>query len=379
MRLLPFLFPLLVDLVLACFLFYIPVRASRLGLSDVTTGWLFVVFNVAYLIAALGLSRLVNERNAKVLMLLGGAAPAAIALLLLLDGIWPLITAVLALAVAVACFFVNFQLIMGSSTGMSPVRSSAWYAFSWSIGMSMGALLQGAVSDTPGGWFIAPMVIVPVILVVLAGLLHPRIVTVNHSNETIDSGTPVAHDRRYVAVGRIGIFVTVVTVFGTRGLLPKVALEDLAMSEWTIGLILACAGLAQALAALGCQRVQQWLYNPWAVAVAGVIGISGFALAASAPNQPWRLGIGIGLVGIFSGFWFYQAVVYAIMERATATRNIATNEMLVGLGSVAGAVICGYTAEYSGVRAVLLIPAGLIAVTLAVQMYWATRPDSAKN
>lgn len=55
------------------------------------------------------------------------------------------------------------------------------------------------------------------------------------------------------------------------------------------------------------------------------------------------------------------------------------NEMLVGLGSVAGAVICGYTAEYSGVRAVLLIPAGLIAVTLAVQMYWATRPDSAKN
>jgi hypothetical protein len=63
-RLLPFLFPLLTDLVLACFLFYIPVRASRLGLSDVTTGWLFVVFNVAYLIAALGLSRLVNERNA---------------------------------------------------------------------------------------------------------------------------------------------------------------------------------------------------------------------------------------------------------------------------------------------------------------------------
>lgn len=79
MRYLVFLFPLLVDMTIACFLFGMPVRASYLGLTDTATGWLFTVFNGSYILTAFVVGRWGRGRMS-VLLLLSAGAPAVFAL-----------------------------------------------------------------------------------------------------------------------------------------------------------------------------------------------------------------------------------------------------------------------------------------------------------
>ena len=365
MRYLIFLFPLLVDVTISCFLFGMPVRASYLGLTDTATGWLFAVFNVTYILTAFVVGRW-GGGQMPVLLLLGAGAPAVLALLFLIDyTAWPLAVAMTGLAISSSSFFISFQLKMGSVTSMHPRRSAAWYAFAWSTGMAIGLLLQGAVSGQDNAWFIMPMLIMPLIVVALLLLCRDRLQAVVAVEDADDD---LVHDPRYVLIGRISIVTATIVIFGCMGILPKVGLEELGIGTVTMGVILFLTRLAQAIAALTCMVYTRWLYNPVVLAAANILGILGFVLAAVNSSNAMLLCLGLCIAGIFGGVSFYQAVVYAIMDPAAATRHVSCNEMLVGTGAVVGSLLSGYAAELLGAPGLLLAAAAVIAIAMFVEI-----------
>ncbi len=365
MRYLVFLFPLLVDVTIACFLFGMPVRASYLGLTDTATGWLFTVFNVSYILTAFVVGRW-GRGQISVLLLLSAGAPAVFALFFLIDDTtWPLAIAMIGLAISSSSFFISFQLKMGSVTGMHPRRSAAWYAFAWSMGMAIGLLVQGVVSGPGNPWFIVPMIIMPLVVVTLLLLYRDRLQAVVVDQEADDD---LAHDPRYVLIGRIGIVTAVIVIFGCMGILPKVGLEELDIGTMTMGTILFLSRLTMAISALACLAYTRWLYNPVVLAVANILGILGFVLAAVSGSNAVLLCLGLCVASIFGGVCFYQAVVYAIMDPAAAARYVACNEMLVGAGAVAGSLLGGYAAELLGARGLLLTAAAVIGIAMVVEM-----------
>ncbi len=365
MRYLVFLFPLLADVTIACFFFGMPVRASYLGLTDTATGWLFTVFNVTYIFTASVVVRWGHGRMS-LLLLLSAGAPALLALLFLInDTAWPLAIAMAGLAISSSTFFICFQLKMGSATSMHPQYSAAWYAFAWSTGMAIGLLLQGVVSNPGNSWFIVPMMIMPLIVVALLLLCRGRLQAVVVAGEA-DGG--LAHDPRYVLIGRISIVTASIVIFGCIGILPKVGLEELDISTMTMGVMLFLSRMAQAISALVCMVYTRWLYNPVWLTVANILGLLGFVLAAVNGSNAVLFCLGLCIAGIFGGVCFYQAVVYAIMDPAAASRHVACNEILVGVGAVAGSLLAGYAAELLGARGLLLAAAAVIGVAMVIEM-----------
>ena len=365
MRYLVFLFPLLVDVTIACFLFGMPVRASYLGLTDTATGWLFTVFNVSYILTAFVVGRW-GYGQMSVLLLLSAGAPAVFALFLLIDDTaWPLAIVMTGLGISSSSFFISFQLKMGSATGMHPRRSAAWYAFAWSTGMAIGLLVQGAVSGPGNPWFIVPMLIMPLVVVVLLLLCRDRLQAVAVAEEADDD---LVHDPRYVLIGRIGIVTAVIVIFGCMGILPKVGLEQLDIGTMTMGAMLFLSRMTMAISALVCIAYPHWLYNPVVLAATNILGILGFVLAAVNGSNAMLLCLGLCIASIFGGVCFYQAVVYAIMDPAAVARYVVCNEILVGIGAVAGSLLAGYAAELLGARGLLLTAAAVIGIAMVIEM-----------
>jgi len=365
MRYLVFLFPLLVDVTIACFLFGMPVRASYLGLTDTATGWLFTVFNVSYILTAFVVGRW-GYGQMSVLLLLSAGAPAVFALFLLIDDTaWPLAIVMTGLGISSSSFFISFQLKMGSATGMHPRRSAAWYAFAWSTGMAIGLLVQGAVSGPGNPLFIVPMLIMPLVVVVLLLLCRDRLQAVAVAEEADDD---LVHDPRYVLIGRIGIVTAVIVIFGCMGILPKVGLEQLDIGTMTMGAMLFLSRMTMAISALVCIAYPHWLYNPVVLAATNILGILGFVLAAVNGSNAMLLCLGLCIASIFGGVCFYQAVVYAIMDPAAVARYVVCNEILVGIGAVAGSLLAGYGAELLGAPGLLLTAAAVIGIAMVIEM-----------
>ena len=79
------------------------------------------------------------------------------------------------------------------------------------------------------------------------------------------------------------------------------------------------------------------------------------------------LGLGALLFGLYAGGFFFYMVFHALAHSRNSGRYVAINEMVIGLSSLAGALVGGWIADHFGFGVLYSLGAALIAVTLAVQ------------
>jgi predicted MFS family arabinose efflux permease len=108
------------------------------------------------------------------------------------------------------------------------------------------------------------------------------------------------------------------------------------------------------------------MYRPAAIAAFGVFGIAGI-LAVGYGREPWVLGLGAALFGVYAGSFFFYLVFHALVHPRRSSQYVAINESLVGICSMAGAALGGWVADTRGFGVLYAGGAVLLLLTLIFQ------------
>lgn len=380
-----YVIPALADMIVAQFTFVNTVRLARSGASALVVANTVTTWSIVYLVACLALGRIVTAANAARLMLVSMAFLASIGVLFtLVPGvIWVYVLMAWA-GVAAALFFVPFQVFMKAvdRVDSKPLTySTGLYTFAWSMGFAVGPFISGflmelgpAASDgqTPG-WKYACYVAAGAALVCgVAIFLLKHLVRRQPQEQTGEparAGKPAADYSRQPDLAWLGWVsggVGVLLITCVRAVFPVRAETDLHLTQSVQGLLFFLVSLSQALAGLALCRSRYWMYRPSAIAVFGAVGILG-AIAFGFARSAVLLAVGAVLFGVYAGSFFFYLVFHALVHPHRSSQYVAINESVVGVCSMAGAMLGGWVADACGFGMLYGAGAALVAMTVGLQ------------
>ncbi|MCD6365209.1 MAG: MFS transporter [Planctomycetes bacterium] len=270
MKFLIYLFPALMDMIVASVMFTCPQLLAELGASarDVTN--LFVAWGVVYALLCPLVGRLTNARNAAWLAisssLLMGVCAFSFALL---PSLWPMYATMMVLSCATAFFFTPFQVFMKAVHGHHArdlAHSVGLYTFAWCAGFACGPFVAAWVWNS-AGWRACHGFNGLLSLMTAAGLLLMRHYA--HTDRTRadkDSRTPppVPSENELGAkpnlawLGWTASGAALLVMALTRSVLPLSGMAlDITRAE--VGAVLTIIFLAASLAGLGLAHSRTWM------------------------------------------------------------------------------------------------------------------------
>jgi DHA1 family quinolone resistance protein-like MFS transporter len=368
-----YLLPALADLLVAQFLFVNAVRLAHAGASASVVANTVTVWSVAYLLACPVIGRFLTSGNAARMMMGSMVGLAVIgALFTVMDGVVGVYILMALTGVIAALFFPPFQVFMKAVDRVDDkplAYSTGLYTFSWSMGFAVGPFVAGFLMETgPEGWKVACWFAVAVALAAaisvyyLKSLVHGQPSEPSAEPETIRA--PVMDYSRMsdlAWLGWIGGGVGVILITFIRAVFPVRAESVLHLAQSTQGLIFFLISLAQGLTGLVLCRSRYWMYRPMAISAFGLLGVLGL-LAFGFGQTTLALVAGAVLFGVYSGSFFFYLVFHALVHPQRSSRYVAINESVVGVCSMAGAMMGGWVADrlgfgplYAGGMALLLL------------------------
>ena len=374
-RILIYVFPALMDMVVSSAVFICSVRAAQAKLSDSKVAGLIAVWSLAYMIACPLVGRLVTERNAARILIWASIATAGMCLLFLVfTSIGMMYVLVGFTAFAVGFFFVPFQVFMkqvdrGGSKSIP--YSTGLYTFSWSIGLSTGPLVAGVLWKK-GGWeacFGIDAVAALAAAVGICLLRHhahaakPAPVTTQQggAREAIDySRMPNLAWMAWVCGG-----IGALTFALYRGIFPNTG-ELLKLTPSVQGTVFFIQCVVQALVGLFLVRSRFWMYKPLPLVAFGACGIAALELFAMGTTAP-TFYLAAALYGIYSGTFFFYLVFHALVHPVQSARYVSINESVIGVTGVLGPVMGGLLADRSGQPASYLLGAAFVLTAVGIQ------------
>lgn len=390
-RVLIYLFPALVDSVVAQVGFVNAIRLAKMGASASVVAGIAAVWSLVYMVSCLLVSRMVTPANA-VRMMTGACVSILIicGLFTVVEGTASIYVLCSCIGAATAFFFAPFQVFMKAvdTAGSKPITYSAGlYTFSWSMGFAIGPFLAGFLmetgSETPGGmetsgWKWVYLVSGIAVLLtafgirMLAHLAHSLKPDRNERHKDGQQTEPSTCDYSrmpdLVRLAWIGSGVGVMVFTLIRAVFPKKAVSILHLADSTQGTILFLMCMAQALTALSLCRSRLWMYRPSAVGVFGLIGLCA-ALLFGFSSTTLTLYCAATLFGIYSGAFFFYLVFHALSHPVKSSSYVAINEAVVGFAGIVGPVAGGLLADHLGFN--IACAAGA-AVILAVTIFQIT-------
>ncbi len=376
-RILIYLFPALIDMVVAQFLFINTVRVTRMGASAAVTAGVTTVWSLAYLLACFLAGRLATPRNAARWMLLSCVLLAAMAALgIVLPGI-PAIYLITGLAGASAAFFFPpFQLFMKAvdqGAAKSLAYSTGLYTFSWSAGYAVAPLLSGYLMNLgPHGWRLALASSAAAALLTAYGILRLQHLAQREGASAATEqrpAAPAAHgagrpDLAWLAWLGTGAGMLAISII--RAVFPVHAINVLHLDDPTLGTLLFLLSMSQAITGLILCRSRIWMYRALPVFASGLLGVLAMlGLALGSTLVP--LALGAILFGVYSGCFFFYLVFHAIAHPVRAPLYVAINEAVVGLGGIAGPVAGGLLMDRGGYLASAAVGAAFILLITLFQ------------
>ncbi len=373
-RVLIYLFPGGIDLVLSLVLFVNSVRAARLCEDPRVVTGLATMFGIVYMLSCPILGRWLNSKNASAMILSSCFG------VVLLSGVSYFVTSLIGMylivtgmSVCAALFFAPFMVFMKEvdSGGRRPLSySTGMYTFSWSMGFAMGPLISGFLLDVSAdGWKLCYLVSGLVGAASFAGILALRHMA--HSGreageaDEMASGAEALPDLAWLGwVSAVGCFVALAVV---RSLFPAEAEHVHGFSGRIQGVIFFAISLAQAITALFLCRSRLWMFRPLPVALFGVLGLIGLLLIAGSAS-PVILTTGATLLGVFSGGFAFYFVYHALAHPTKASRYVAVNETVVGTCNIVGPLLAGITARCLSYSSAYISSAVLLAAVLLFQV-----------
>jgi MFS family permease len=395
-----YLFPLLIDAVVALICFVNSVRFAKFGMTPSKVAAVFTVLNLIYLFSTLAISRIVGRNNAWALMMIGCLLYSVICLAFpFTAGINLMFVLIGATAVAGALFFPAFQVFMKTNaqeTSGSLTVSTGLYGMSWSTGFAIGPLMagylmgQGAL-DAAGvertGWKYAYAAATFLALATLVGLwlfgaARRRAAESEEStrNEPSAAADNYSNMPDLAWLGWTAAFVGVMVYYAARGVLPSRFTNVLKLSEQNQGILFFIISFAQALTSLALCLGKTWMYRPVPVAAFSIAGVLGFVAFGTAGS--WHaLCVASVLFGIYSGGFYYYLVFHSVVHPTKSARYVSFNEAIVGAGGILGPLAAGMLATRFGYAAAFIAGGGLMLAIMVIQI-WAharTRIPSPRN
>lgn len=374
-----YLLPALADLLVAQFLFVNAVRLAHAGASASVVANTVTVWSVAYLLACPVIGRFLTSGNAARMMMGSMLGLALIgALFTVMDGVVGVYILMALTGVIAALFFPPFQVFMKAVDRVDDkplAYSTGLYTFSWSMGFAVGPFVAGFLMETgPDGWKVACWFAVAVALAAaisvnyLKALVHGERSAPTAEPETVRA--PVMDYSRMsdlAWLGWIGGGVGVILITLVRAVFPVRAEAVLHLAQSTQGLIFFLISLAQGLTGLVLCRSRNWMYRPMAISAFGLLGVLGL-LAFGFGEATLALVAGAVLFGVYSGSFFFYLVFHALVHPQRSSRYVAINESVVGVCSMAGAMIGGWVADRLGFGT--LYAGGMLLLLLTLLFQW---------
>jgi MFS family permease len=373
-RVLIYLFPGCMDLVLSLVLFVNSVRAARLYEDPRVVTGLTTMFGLVYMLSCPIVGRWLNARNASAMILSSCCG------VVLLSAVSYFVTSIIGMylivtgtSVCSALFFAPFMVFMKEvdSGGRRPLSySTGMYTFSWSMGFAMGPLISGFLIDIgTGGWKLCYLVSGLVGAGTFAGILALRhMAHTGHENgerDVAETGAEALPDLAWLGwISAIGCFVALAVV---RSLFPAEAEHVHGFSGRIQGVIIFAISFAQGITALLLCRSRLWMFRPLPVAMFGVFGLAGLLLIAGG-SSPLMLTLGATLLGVFSGGFCFYFVYHALAHPIKASRYAAVNETVVGICNIVGPLFAGVTARWLSYGYAYTYTAVLVAAVLLFQI-----------
>lgn len=383
-----YLLPVLADLLVAQFLFVNAVRLAHAGASASVVANTVTVWSVAYLLACPVIGRFLTADNAARMMMGSMLGLALIgALFTVMDGVVGVYILMALTGMIAALFFPPFQVFMKAVDRVDDkplAYSTGLYTFSWSMGFALGPFVAGFLMELgQDGWKVACWFAVAMAMAAAIGVhylksLVERPTTPDQRLTTPDPRPTTTEGGCFCAgmdysrmpdlawLGWIGGGVGVILITFVRAVFPVRAEAVLHLAQSTQGVIFFLVSLSQALTGLVLCRSRYWMYRPLAISAFGLLGILGL-LAFGFGQATLALVAGAVLFGVYSGSFFFYLVFHALVHPQRSSRYVAINESVVGVCSMAGAMIGGWVADRLGFGTLYAGGMALLLLTLLFQ------------
>jgi ACDE family multidrug resistance protein len=368
-----YLFPALLDLVVAAAAFICGVRAVELGASAVQVAGLLTVNMGAYLAGCALVVRWVTPHNA-IRMLMGACLGVSglCVLFIFVPWLWGMYLFLGLIGVVSAFFFTPFQLFMKAvdhAQRRSVAYSSGMYTFSWSVGFALGPFITG-VLWTSIGWQGGCLVCAAAALAAAGGIWGVRGVARGDGDSTeVPAAELPAYARQadFAWVGWVASGVGCMAFNAIRGLFPKSG-GVWALTKAEQGIVLALLAGVQAVTALALTRSRWWMYRAVPLALVGVCGVGGLVLFARGQSAPAFM-LGAAVFGIYSGAFFVYLVFHGLVHPARSARYVAISEGVVGGVGMVGPFVGGMLADRWSLSVAYLCMAGAVLGAVALQSW----------
>jgi hypothetical protein len=305
------------------------------------------------------------------------------------------------MGIVAAFFFGPFQIFMAAvdEGGSKPLTfSTGMYTFSWSMGFAAGPFVAfvfdwldgrmaagkaqtlraiGEALYGPADTYGSEFSYLFTILLLLANAIGIAFLASHaHPSEEADTERPAksaGHDYsrqpNYAVHALIGAGIGIFTIQLFRAVFPKYSDPGmLNLPKGDQGLVFFILSLVQGFVGLALCWSKTWMYRALPVVGAGAFGIVGLLCMGLGTTLPVFL-LGAVSYGVYSGCFFFYFVFHAIAHPNKASKQVGTNEALVGVMGVVAPFLGGWSVDQFSMRVPFLVCAGLVVVAVAYQAW----------
>jgi MFS family permease len=358
-RALIYLFPALIDLVVATLQFVSSARAPKLGADAIGTGAVLMIWSLFYLSTCYLLGKRVTVENAPRLLQISCFILTGLSATFLTTSSLAVIYLLMAgTGIATAFFFVPFQIFMKAvdeDDARALTFTTACYTLAWSTGYALAPLVAGYLmmlgppspSGEALGWKYCDLFSCAICLGTAAGLrlvkgrsLSPPKTQMPGKTELIPYEKMPNYAWLAWTMGGVGILA----YSALRSIFQEYAYQ-LSLSDALKGTILFVLSMTQALVGFSFLHSRLWMYRWRPLFALGLCGLAGMACFGWGKG-PAAFLLGAGLYGTYSGGLFFYFTFHALTHAAVRSRHVAMNEIVFGSTALMGPLLGGFLADH---------------------------------
>jgi MFS family permease len=319
----------------------LPVKLDALGWTDAELGFLAGLSSVVYAASCAVYGLVVQRAPLRLLMGLSAALCTGLAVGLAAVETKPALFVLgAAYSLGVSLFWPSLMAWIGESQDEHLVGDMAAFNGAWTVAVTVGVLLAGAVEHARSGASLYLVAAVSLGLALLIPSAHIR-----GRLASADASLPpeaVILPRRFLAAGWVAAFLVTLSMAVPDAIFVKLN-SELGYSPRDYGFFFGVRGAAQAVAVLALGAFQGWRYRRWPLVACLLISAGGSSLLAVAPGRAVLM-LGFVLLGAGMGMGYSLGFYYSIHGRRNRKRNAGLFEALISSQAILGGPLGGLLA-----------------------------------
>lgn len=379
----------LMEITYGLFLIVAAIRAAQAVESPLLLGLLSPVHLTTRVCGNYFFGGLSDRLGRKRLILASCLIELAALLLLFRPGFTATILAYFVCGLGNSIFWPSIESWIGQeSRGESLLRHLGVFGMTFTAGLGVGSLAGGAFQR------LAPPIALGFACLALGGVTALLVATKDATAPERGSG-PSRADRRsvdgaeetavvrpglaaaYLAAGRLANFATWMTVGNLRFLFPKLCLQ-MGLPATLVGTVNGFFYLSWFLMFFLLTRFRRWTYRAAPLFALQAVGAAAALFLGLAPARG-TFYLAFGCFGLNAGMTYFSSMFYGQNGAADKGRKSGLHEMVLSLGTLAGPLLGGLVAEFTGLRGAFLLAAGVIIIAAGIEMRILTRAWAAGN